>query len=321
MLEIRDYPITEKQIQNKHLLENLFRRLFRGSLILTVLILGLITVYIFINGLSAFKYISPIEFLFTWDWAPVSLKKFGILAMIITSIYVTFASLLISVPISIGCAIFAANLKNKFVKNFMQSAVAVLAGIPSVVYGLVGLSLLVPWIQNFGNSSGYSILAATIVLSVMILPTILSISQDAIESVPHNLKEASFALGGTDIQTLMKVVLPIAKPGIIAAIVLGISRAFGEAMAIKMIIGNRQTLPDFSSDSWFGLLSSARALTTNIIGDFAYAQSGAHLQSLFATGMVLFIITMLVNYLAHRFVRQSSKIKKIKHSRKRSKKA
>lgn len=320
MLEIKDYPITEKQIQNKHLQEKLFRILFRSSLLLTVVILGLITVYIFVNGLSAFKYISPIEFLTTFDWAPVSLNKYGILSMIITSIYVTFASLLISVPISIGCAVFAANLKNKFIKNFMQSAVAVLAGIPSVVYGLVGVSLLVPWIQHFGSSGGYSILAATIVLSIMILPTILSISQDAIESVPHSLKEASFALGGTDMQTLMKVILPVAKPGIIAAIVLGMSRALGEAMAIKMILGNRQTLPDFSLDSWFGLLSTGRTLTTNIIGDFAYAQTGGHQEALFATGMVLFIITMLVNYLAHKFVRKSSKIKKIKHSRKRGKK-
>lgn len=312
ILNISDSHLIS-QIKQKHLREKIFKRIFKYSLLFTILILSVIALYIIFNGIKLFQNVNILEFLTTFDWEPVNLKKFGIFPMILTSLLVTIGSVLLSTPLAIGCALFTAETKNKVLKDIIQSAVAVLAGIPSVVYGLIGLSVLIPWIQTLGNAAGYSILAGILVLTVMILPTILSISQDAIESVPKELKEGSIALGGTQWQTVYKIILPMARSGIIAAIVLGISRAFGEAMAIKMVIGNIQTLPEFSANSWYGLLSPARTLTTNIIGDIDYAQPGAHLQALFATGIILFIVTMLVNVCAYFFINQSkSKLKRRK---------
>jgi phosphate transport system permease protein len=225
--------------------------------------------------------------------------------MIFSSLYITTVSIALSAPIGIGCAIYAAELADGKLRGVIQAAVQILAGTPSVVYGLIGLSVLVPWVQQLGEVPGFSILAAVIILAVMILPTIVGIAQDSIQSVPRELREASLALGATRFQTIMKVVLPIAKPGLTAAIVLAVSRAIGEAMAIKMVIGNIQTWPDLSAEAWFGLLSPARTLTTNIIGDIEYARAGSHLEALFATGAVLFVLVMLVNYFAYIFVTRS----------------
>ena len=196
-------------------------------------------------------------------------------------------------------------------KKIIQIAIQILAGTPSVVYGLIGIAVVVPWIQKLSQGSGYSILAAIIILSIMILPTIVSISQDAIQSVPSELKQASLALGATRFQTILKVILPVARPGIITAIVLAISRAFGEAMAVKMVTGNIQTMPDCGADKWFGLLSPVRTLTTNIIMDIEYSE-GAHRQALFATGAVLFMVIMIVNYFAYLFRSRLIKGKKKK---------
>ncbi len=290
----------------------LFEIIFRLSLIVTIISLALITIYIFVNGLQSFKTVNPANFFFGIDWNPNSFKSpsFGILPMILASFYITFASLLLSAPIGIACAIFASELASGTFKKFIQASVQILAGIPSVVYGLIGFSLLVPWIGTLANVTGYSIMAAILILAVMILPTIVSISQDAIQSVPNELKQASLALGATRFQTIYKVVLPVARPGMITAVVLGISRAFGEAMAVKMVIGSIQTMPNLSPETWFGLLSPARTLTTNIVSDIEYASEGAHRASLFMTGAVLFIVVMIVNYCAYLFRAKKEKRKK-----------
>ena len=277
--------------------DRVFEALFKACLLATIIFLSLITIYIFWNGVQMFNGVSAKEFFLGINWEPVSRKEFGILPMIIASFYITAASVLISAPLGVACAIYAAELAPASLKKTIQIAVQILAGTPSVVYGLIGISLIVPFVQQLGEVTGYSILAAIIILSIMILPTMVSVSQDAIQSIPRELKEASLALGATHYQTIIKVILPLAKSGIITAIVLSVSRAFGEAMAVKMVTGNIQTLPDFGFDKWLGLLSPARTLTTNIIIDIEYSQ-GLHQKALFATGAVLFILIMIVNYFA-----------------------
>jgi len=289
-----------------NLFDHFFSNIFKFSLIITVISLVLILLYVFWNGLQLFDKVSPIDFFSKINWEPVGRKEFGILPMIISSFYITLVSVIISAPIGICCAIYAVELANDSLQKLIQVSVQILAGTPSVIFGLLGLSLITPWIQTISPVPGLSILAAIIILSIMILPTIISISQDAIQSVPKEFKQASLALGATHYQTIFKVILPIAKSGIVTAIVLAISRAFGEAMAVKMVIGNIQTMPNFDSSHWFGLLSPARTLTTNIIGDIEYAREGSHLQALFATGTILFLVIMIVNYFAY-LVRYSKK--------------
>jgi phosphate transport system permease protein len=289
-----------------------FELIFKGSLLLTIISLGLIALYILWNGLQLFTSISPASFFLSSKWEPTAQKQFGILSMIVASFYITLASILVSAPIGIACAVCAAELAPAPFKKAIQAAVQILAGTPSVVYGLIGLSVIVPWVQTLGQVSGLSILAAIVILSIMILPTIVSISQDVIQGVPKELKQASLALGATHYQTIIKVILPVARPGIVTAVVLGLSRAFGEAMAVKMVIGNIQNMPNFNSKAWFGLLSPARTLTTNIIGDIEYAREGPHLQGLFATGIVLFLVVMIVNYFAYLFRTRTNKLKKRK---------
>ncbi|MDX1921253.1 MAG: phosphate ABC transporter permease subunit PstC [Candidatus Caenarcaniphilales bacterium] len=287
-----------------------FENIFKISLIATIVSLGLIVLYICFSGFKLFDTVNPLNFFLGKDWEPVSENKFGILPMILASFYITVASLVLSVPIGLGCAICAAELAKGPYKKLIQISVQILAGTPSVVFGLIGLAVVAPWVQGLAQVPGLSILAAVIILSIMILPTIVSISQDVLQSVPKEMKEASLSLGATHFQTIMKVVLPVAQSGIVTAIVLAISRAFGEAMAVKMVIGNIQTMPNFSSQYWYGLLSPARTLTTNIIGDIEYAREGPHLEALFATGSVLFIIIMIVNYVAYLFRSTPKRTKK-----------
>lgn len=303
------YIITKQNRFWTDFVNNLMGKLFFLSAFIAVLSLFLITVYVFYNGAKVFKVVSLTDFLFGYDWEPVNQKLFGILPMIITSFYVTFGSLIISVPLGIGCAVFLAEIASAPVQQIVRPAVHLLAGIPSVVYGLFGLALVVPLIQRFAEVAGLSILAGIIILSVMILPTIISISEDAIRAVPKEVKESSLALGTTKWQTIYGAVLPASISGLITAIVLALGRAFGEAMAIKMVIGNTQTMPDFSSDTWFGLLSLARTLTTNIIGDIEYAEAGAHQDALFATGAILFIFIIMTNAVSYMFRRKIHQIR------------
>lgn len=291
------------------LLNNLMAQVFFLSAFIAVVSLLLISIYVFYNGIQLFKVVSISDFLFGHNWEPVTQKLFGIFPMIITSLYVTFGALIVSAPLGIACSIFLAEIASPKAQQIIRPAVQLLAGIPSVIYGLFGLAFIVPLIQGVAEVAGLSILAAIIILSIMILPTIISISEDSIRSVPKELKESSIALGTTKWQTIYGTVLPASSSGIVTAIILALGRAFGEAMAVKMVIGNTQTMPDFSAGSWFGLLSLARTLTTNIIGDIEYAEPGPHLQALFATGAILFIFIIATNAFSYIFLRKDYGVK------------
>lgn len=293
-------------------LNNLMAKLFFISAFIAVVSLLLITIYVFYNGINIFRVVPISDFLFGHEWEPVTLKLFGILPMIITSLYVTFGALIVSAPLGVACSIFLAEIASYRAQQIIRPAVQLLAGIPSVIFGLFGLAFIVPLIQRFADVAGLSILAAIIILSIMILPTIISISEDAIRSVPKELKESSIALGTTKWQTIYGTILPASSSGIITAVVLAVGRAFGEAMAVKMVIGNTQTMPDFSANSWFGLLSLARTLTTNIIGDIEYAEPGLHREALFATGAILFIFIIATNAISHLMLKRAYGVKIVK---------
>ena len=293
------------------LLNNLMAQIFFLSAFLAVLSLFLITFYVFYNGMKIFTVIPVKDFLFGSDWELVTKKLFGVFPMIITSFYVTIGSILISAPLGIACAVFLAEIAPPFAQQIIRPAVQLLAGIPSVIFGLFGLACIVPLIQLGADAAGLSILAAIIILSIMILPTIISISEDAIRAVPKELKESSIALGTTKWQTIYGTILPASSSGLITAIILSIGRAFGEAMAVKMVIGNTQTMPDFSANTGFGLLSLARTLTTNIIGDIEYAEPGLHMNALFATGSILFIFIIATNAVSYFLLRKVYTVKKI----------
>ena len=299
----------EKRTTN-NFVDKLMEQFFFLSAFIAVVSLFLITAYVFYNGFKLFKTVPLVDFLFGTEWEPITLKLFGVFPMIITSLYVTVGAVLISAPLGIACAVFLAEIAPKSIQKIVRPAVQLLAGIPSVIYGLFGLAFVVPLIQALTGTSGLSIFAAIIILSIMLLPTIVSISEDAILSVPNELRESSLALGTTKWQTIFGTVLPASASGIMTAIALSIGRAFGEAMAVKMVIGNTQTMPDFSSGSWFGLLSFARSLTTNIIGDIEYAAPGPHQEALFATGTVLFIVIFLTNIIYYFFLRRAYVVRK-----------
>ncbi len=293
------------------LLNGIMTQVFFLSAFIAVVSLFLITFYVFYNGVKIFAVVPLANFLFGVDWEPVTLKLFGILPMIITSFYVTLGAIFISAPLGIACAVFLAEIAPVAAQQIIRPAVQLLAGIPSVIFGLFGLAFIVPLIQIVADVAGLSILAAIIILSIMILPTIISISEDAIRAVPRELKESSIALGTTKWQTIYGTVLPASSSGLITAIVLAIGRAFGEAMAVKMVVGNTQTMPDFSASTCFGLLSLARTLTTNIIGDIEYAEPGLHMNALFATGSILFIFIVITNATSYFLLRKVYTVKKV----------
>ena len=299
----------EKRIWT-NFVNSLMSKVFLFSAAVAVISLLLIAVYIFYNGIKIFRVVSITDFLFGYNWEPVTLKLFGIFPMIITSFYVTFGALIISAPLGIACSIFLAEIASPKAQQTIRPAVQLLAGIPSVIYGLFGLAFIVPLIQNFAEVAGLSILAAIIILSIMILPTIISIGEDAIRAVPKELKESSIALGTTKWQTIYGTVLPASASGLITAVVLALGRAFGEAMAVKMVIGNTQSMPDFSAGSLFGLLSLARTLTTNIIGDIEYAEPGPHQYALFATGAILFVFIIITNALSYLLLKKAYGVKR-----------
>ena len=251
----------------------------------------LITVYLILSGLPAIREIGLVDFLFgkTWDSTNKTDPQFGILPFILTSIYGTAGAILIGVPIGFMTAVLLAKVAPPKVAAVVRPAVDLLAGIPSVVYGLVGMVVLLPAIRNlFGLPAGDSLLAAIIVLAVMILPSIISVSETALKAVPREYEEASLALGATEIETYFRVSVPAAKSGIAASVVLGIGRAIGEAMAIIMVAGNVANMP--------GLFESVRFLTTAVASEMAYS-SGLQRQALFSIGLVLFLFIMLINIL------------------------
>jgi phosphate transport system permease protein len=249
------------------------------------LILLAIIVFIIKEGLPAFIKIGFFNFLFGLDWSPTG-GRFGILTMVEGSLAVTLGSMVLSIPLGIACAILLAEVAPVRVRQFLRPAVELLVGIPSVIYGLVGMLIIVPAVRQIGGS-GYSVLAACIVLMAMVLPTIISISDDSLRAVPRKYKEGSLAMGATQWQTIWHVLIPAARSGIGAGIVLGIGRAIGETMAMIMVIGNSPVL-------FLSPLSPARTLTGNIAVEINYA-SGLHESALFATAVVLLGVIIVLN--------------------------
>ena len=260
---------------------------FLCGLIAIVFVL-FISVYLIISGLPAIKEIGLVDFLFGKEWASTAAEpKFGILPFILTSIYGTAGAIVLGVPVGFMTAVFLAKVAPPKLAAVVRPAVDLLAGIPSVVYGLIGMMVLVPAVRELFNlPDGASLFCAIIVLAVMILPSIISVSETALKAVPREYEEASLALGATHIETVFRVSVPAASSGIAASIVLGIGRAIGEAMAIIMVAGNVANMP--------GLFKSVRFLTTAVASEMAYA-SGLQRQALFSIALVLFLFIMLIN--------------------------
>lgn len=267
--------------------EVLAKSIFLAFASLSVVFVITITIYIIISGTPAISKIGLVNFIFKSQWKP-SQSKYGIFAMILSSVIATLGAVAIGVPIGILTAIFLSELAPKRLANILRPAMQLLAGIPSVVYGFFGMLIIVPIIRNLfsGYTIGDSLLAAIIVLSIMILPTIITITESALKSVPKSYRDAALALGTTKMTTIFKITLPTARSGVVSGVILGVGRAIGETMAVIMVSGNVVNMPR--------LLGSVRLLTTGIVLEMSYS-SGVHRQALFAIGLILFIFIMIVN--------------------------
>lgn len=250
-----------------------------------------ITVYLIVSGIPAIREVGVVDFLFgtTWDSANKTNPQYGILSFILTSIYGTAGAIVLGVPIGFLTAVFLAKVASPKLVAIVRPAVDLLAGIPSVVYGMVGMVVLLPAIrQSFGLPAGDTLLAAILVLAIMILPSIISVSETALRAVPREYEEASLALGATEMETYFRVTVPAAKSGIAAAVVLGVGRAIGEAMAILMVAGNAANMPS--------LFRSVKFLTTAVASEMSYAADGSlQKMALFSIGLVLFVFIMMIN--------------------------
>ena len=288
-------------MKKKNLIENIIHGIFLVLGLVTVGCVLLITVYLIISGIPAIREIGIVDFLFGKEWASTASEpKYGILPFILTSIYGTAGAILIGVPIGFFTAVYLAKLALTKIKSVMESAVSLLAGIPSVVYGLVGMMVLVPGIRKIFNvPDGASLLAAIIVLAVMILPSIIKVSMTALEAVPKEYEDASLALGASPVETYFKVSVPAAKSGIATAIVLGVGRAIGEAMAVAMVSGNVANMPS--------LFESVRFLTTAVSSEMAYS-SGLQREALFSIALVLFLFIMLINAILNFFLKRHREV-------------
>lgn len=257
----------------------------------------LISVYLIISGIPAIHEIGPIKFLFGTTWKSGQ-NQFGILPFILTSVYGTAGAVILGIPIGIFTAMFLAKAAPPRIAAVIQGAVELLAGIPSVVYGLVGMTVLVPGVQKaFHLSSGATLFSAIVVLTIMILPYIISVSATALRAVPREYEEASLALGANYTETWFRVSLRAAKSGVAAAVIQGVGRALGEAMAIIMVAGNVANMP--------GLFQSVRFLTTAIVSEMSYASYGSlQRQALFSIGLVLFLFIMMINWILHKVIRK-----------------
>ena len=297
----KEQLVSSKGNKIKYTIEKLAKNVFMVSALLAVISLLLIIGFVFYKGLTPFiaKGYSFIDFITGTTWVP-SANKFGILPMIVASIISTIGALLIGAPIGILTAVFIAEVAPKKVAKVICSGVDLLAGIPSVLYGLFGLAVIVPTMQELFNlPKGQSLLAVIIVLSIMMLPTIISVSQTAIKAVPNAYREGSLALGASKIETIFKVVLPAAKSGILAAVVLGTGRALGETMAVMLVAGNSPVIPN-------SIMDSVRPLTTNIALEMGYA-FGTHQEMLFATGVVLFMFILILNLVLRKLTSKGDK--------------
>ena len=290
-----------KTMKNKkNLAENIIHGIFLILGLVTVACVLLITVYLVISGIPAIRKIGIMKFLFGTKWASTAAEpEYGILPFILTSIYGTAGAIAVGVPIGFMTAVYLAKVAPPKVKAAVGSAVGLLAGLPSVVYGLVGMMVLVPGIRKlFDVPDGASLLCAIIVLCVMILPSIIKVSVTALEAVPKEYEDASLALGATDIETFFRVSVPAAKSGIAASVVLGVGRAIGEAMAVMMVAGNAPNMPS--------LFESVRFLTTAVASEMSYAADGSlQQQALFSIALVLFLFIMMINAALNFFLKRS----------------
>ncbi|MEK4146677.1 phosphate ABC transporter permease subunit PstC [Robertmurraya sp. FSL W8-0741] len=279
-----------KSNKRKYRLEKFSGNLFLFCALLSVISLLLIICFVFYKGAHPFlaEGYRFLDFLLGSDWVP-SEDKFGILPMIIASLYATIGALIIGVPIGLLTAIFLAEIAPKSIAKIISPAVQLLAGIPSVLYGVFGLAIIVPFLQNhLGLIKGQSLIAVILVLAIMMLPTVVTVAETSIRAVPKTYREGSLALGASPIGTIFKVVVPAAKSGIMTAIVLGMGRAIGETMAVILVAGNSLIIPTSLTDS-------VRPLTTNIALEMGYA-FGTHQEMLFATGIVLFSFILILNF-------------------------
>lgn len=285
-------------MKNKKIFEDVIHGIFLLLGLVTVACVLLITVYLVIAGIPAIREIGLVKFLFGKEWASTAAEpKYGILPFILTSIYGTAGAILIGVPVGFFTAVWLAKVAKPRVRAIVEGAVSLLAGIPSVVYGLVGMLVLVPAIRKlFDIPDGASLLCAIIVLAIMILPSIVKVSLTALEAVPREYEDASLALGATPVETYFRVSVPAAKSGIAAAVVLGVGRAIGEAMAVMMVSGNVPNMPD-------SLFQSVRFLTTAVASEMSYS-SGLQRQALFSIALVLFLFIMLINATLNFFLKR-----------------
>lgn len=280
-------------------MENAIHGLFLFCGFVSVAFVLLISVYLIISGIPAIHKIGPIKFLFGTTWKSGQ-NQFGILPFILTSVYGTAGAVILGIPIGIFTAMFLAKAAPPRIAAVIQGAVELLAGIPSVVYGLVGMTVLVPGVQKaFHLSSGATLFSAIVVLTIMILPYIISVSATALRAVPREYEKASLALGANYTETWFRVSLRAAKSGVAAAVIQGVGRALGEAMAIIMVAGNVANMP--------GLFQSVRFLTTAIVSEMSYASYGSlQRQALFSIGLVLFLFIMMINWILHRVIRKEA---------------
>lgn len=285
-------------MKNKKIFEDVIHGIFLLLGLVTVACVLLITVYLVIAGIPAIREIGLVKFLFGKEWASTAAEpKYGILPFILTSVYGTAGAILIGVPVGFFTAVWLAKVAKPRVRAIVEGAVSLLAGIPSVVYGLVGMLVLVPAIRKlFDIPDGASLLCAIIVLAIMILPSIVKVSLTALEAVPREYEDASLALGATPVETCFRVSVPAAKSGIAAAVVLGVGRAIGEAMAVMMVSGNVPNMPD-------SLFQSVRFLTTAVASEMSYS-SGLQRQALFSIALVLFLFIMLINATLNFFLKR-----------------
>lgn len=266
--------------------EKVMEYVFLFTAVISIVAVALICVFLFANGIPAMKKIGFSEFLTGTKWKPGN-NKFGIFPMILGSLYVTGGALIIGVPIGILMAVFMARFCPKKLYKVLKPIVNLLAGIPSIVYGFFGLIVLVPFIREHFDSNGQSILCAAILLGIMILPTIIGASEPTIRAVEESYYEGALALGATHERSVFTVVVPAAKSGILAAVILGVGRALGETMAVMMVVGNQPRVPN-------SILQGVRTLTTNIVMEMGYA-TDLHREALIATGVVLFVFILIIN--------------------------
>ena len=288
------------EMKKTKIIENIIHGIFLILGLITVASVLLITIYLVIAGIPAIREIGFFKFLFGKNWASTAAEPvFGILPFILTSVYGTAGAIVLGVPIGFFTAVYLSKIATGKMRETMEVAVSLLAGIPSVVYGLVGMLVLVPGIRKiFHVPDGASLLAAIIILAIMILPSIIKVSITALDAVPKEYEEASLALGATPIETYFRVSVPAAKSGIAAAVVLGVGRAIGEAMAVMMVSGNVPNMPS--------LFQSVRFLTTAVASEMAYS-SGLQQQALFSIALVLFFFIMLINVTLNFFMKKEGK--------------